>query len=202
MLIKVCGMKYASNIAALSKLKIDYMGFIFAKKSKRFIKHIPKSVPGKIKKAGVFVNNDIDELKAVAKRNELDLIQLHGDEDINYCSMLKNEGLTLIKVFRIDENFDFSLCTSFSEYSDLFLFDTMSNQYGGTGRKFNWDILNEYEGVTPFLLSGGISSEDHVKIQQIEHERFAGIDINSKFEIKPALKDINKINTFIKKVKR
>lgn len=201
MLIKVCGLKYAENIAELSRSDIDLAGFIFYQRSKRFVERIPISLPKQIKSVGVFVNKDIDDLIFTARNNDLDYIQLHGDEDQKYCFKLKGYGFKIIKVFRIDKSFDFKICGSFSDLSDFFLFDTKADVYGGTGKKFSWEILNDYKGETPFLLSGGISPEDHSAVKLINHNQFAGIDLNSKFEKEPALKDISKINIFIKKVR-
>jgi len=201
-LIKVCGMREVENIRDVSSLEINFMGFIFFRGSKRYIEQIPVDIPAKIKKVGVFVNHETEELIETAKKNSLDYIQLHGDEDKNYCLKITAEGFKIIKVFRVDEDFNFELTKPFEEVSDYFLFDTKAKDYGGTGKKFNWAILQQYQGSVPFLLSGGISGDDHVQINNIRHKRFSGIDLNSRFEIKPALKDFEKIYSFINKVKR
>jgi phosphoribosylanthranilate isomerase len=201
MLVKVCGMKYEANISELSKTDIDFMGFIFYEKSVRYTENIPVSVPEHIQKVGVFVNKDISELKEIANTNQLDYIQLHGDEDAEYCKNVKNAGLKLIKVFRIDESFDFNQCKPYSELAEMFLFDKKVKKYGGSGKKFDWDLLHKYREKVPFLLSGGISPEDHTLIKDMEHEYLTGVDLNSNFEKEPALKDVDMIKTFIKNLK-
>lgn len=204
MKIKVCGMRDAENISELIKIKPNYIGFIFYSKSKRFVKNFPDiAIPSEIKKIGVFVNEPIDEVLKKIEMYKLDGVQLHGDESPKYCNQLLNSrgkliknNLEIFKAFSIDDDFDFSKTTPYLSHCSLFLFDTKGDEYGGNGKKFNWKILEKYKHNKPFLLSGGILKEDANEINKISHKAFAGVDINSGFELKPALKNINYINEF------
>ncbi|WP_111706533.1 phosphoribosylanthranilate isomerase [Lutibacter citreus] len=200
MKIKVCGMRDAENISELIKLKPDYLGFIFYGKSKRFVTNFPEiEIPSEIKKVGVFVNESIDNVIEIVDENKLDAIQLHGNETPEYIEELKVlliRKVEIFKAFSIDDNFDFSRTDAYQKVCDFLLFDTKGKDYGGNGVKFNWQVLDNYKGETPFLLSGGISKKDAEGIKEISYKAFAGVDINSGFEIKPALKNINDIKEF------
>ncbi|MDV7185810.1 phosphoribosylanthranilate isomerase [Lutibacter sp. TH_r2] len=200
MKIKVCGMRDAENISELVKLKPDYMGFIFYGKSKRFVSDFPQvEIPSEIKKVGVFVNESFDEVIEIVEKNKLDAIQLHGNESPDYCEELKVlmiRPVEIFKAFSVDDNFDFSKTLAYQKCCDYLLFDTKGKEYGGNGVKFNWQVLDNYKGETPFLLSGGIAKVDAAEIKNISHKAFAGIDINSGFEIEPALKNIKDIKEF------
>lgn len=200
MKIKVCGMRDAENISELINLKPDYMGFIFYDKSKRFVANFPEvEIPSEIKKVGVFVNESIDKLIEIAEENNLEAIQLHGNETPKYIEELRVRlirNVEVFKAFSVDDNFDFSKTDAYQNVCDYFIFDTKGKEYGGNGVKFNWQVLENYKGTTPFLLSGGISQNDAKEINKISHKAFVGIDINSGFEIEPALKNITKIKKF------
>ncbi|PHQ57030.1 MAG: N-(5'-phosphoribosyl)anthranilate isomerase [Lutibacter sp.] len=202
MKIKVCGMRDSNNIFELIKLKPDFVGFIFYKKSKRYIVDFPQiKFPKNIKKVGVFVNESIKEIFKKRKLYQLDCIQLHGNESYQYCKELRNselvsEDFEIIKAFSVDENFNFDVTKPYEKVVDYFLFDTKGKDYGGNGIKFNWEILQEYKGDIPFLLSGGITKEDVIKIKNIKHYAFEGIDVNSGFEFEPGLKNIDDIKEF------
>ena len=202
MKVKVCGMSDPQNIDDLSKLKIDYVGFIFYSKSKRFFNSdIRISTPKNIKRVGVFVNEELDTVVNKARKHDLNYIQLHGGENLQYCEELKTKtNLKIIKVFSVDEKFDFKQTEKFEKLSDLFLFDTKTEQYGGSGRKFNWNILSKYQGKTKFFLSGGISEGDIEDIQNIKHSSLYGVDVNSGFEIDYGLKNIPMIKSFINQI--
>lgn len=206
MKVKVCGMKYNDNIDQISKLKPDYMGFIFYKNSSRFVNDILitsqiKKFPKSIKKVGVFVNETSSEIENISKKYELNYIQLHGDESPLFCNQLKEKKLKVIKAFQMDDSFDFSILNEYKEHVDFFLFDTKSNGYGGSGKKFNWNVLSNYSHKIPFFLSGGINEKDVSEIKKIKTLNIEAIDINSCFEISPALKNIPKISEFIKRIK-
>ncbi|MFT4697741.1 MAG: phosphoribosylanthranilate isomerase [Flavobacteriaceae bacterium] len=206
MKVKVCGMKYSENINQVAMLNPDYMGFIFYKKSSRFVNEIVmtsqlKKLPKSIKKVGVFVNETRSEIETISKKYKLDLIQLHGDESPVFCENLKEGKLKIIKAFQIDDQFNFSLLNEYEGTVDYFLFDTKSKSYGGSGRKFNWSLLSNYSYKTPFFLSGGINEKDISEIKKIKTLTIEAIDINSCFEISPALKNIPKVSEFIKRVK-
>jgi len=197
MKIKVCGMRDAENIQSLFALKPDFIGFIFYNKSKRFVADFPQvNFPKGIKKVGVFVNENIDVILDKVKKHQLNVVQLHGNETTEYCAKLHHYKLEIIKAFSVDENFDFNSILAYENSCNYFLFDTKGTNYGGNGIKFNWEILKKYRGNVPFLLSGGISKNDIEEIQKIKHPAFEGVDINSGFEIEPALKNINKIKEF------
>ena len=197
MQIKVCGMRDKENISGLLALKLDYIGFIFYDKSKRFVADFPQiEIPSSIKKVGVFVNETIKEIIEKANKHTLDFVQLHGNETPEYCSALSAKKIKIIKAFSVDENFDFSATKLFEKHVSLFLFDTKGNNYGGNGIKFNWELLQNYSGKTPFLLSGGISKNDSEEIKKFKHPSFLGIDINSGFELEPGLKNIKEIKEF------
>jgi len=200
MKIKVCGMRDANNILELIKLKPDYMGFIFYEKSKRFVTNFPEvKIPSEIKKVGVFVNETIDKVIEIAEKYKLEAIQLHGNESLEYIEeliVLLIRKVEIFKAFSVDDTFDFSKTDAYQKACDFLLFDTKGKDYGGNGVKFNWQILENYKGTTPFLLSGGISKVDASEIKKISHKAFVGIDINSGFEIEPALKNIANIKEF------
>jgi len=201
MLLKICGLKYPENIQAVSDLKPDFMGFIFYPKSPRYAEPLDNAVlnslPATIKKIGVFVNEDLENILTIAYKYKLDGLQLHGAELVDMCRELKKLGYLVIKAFPIAETYNFKVTKSYEGVCDYFLFDTKTEAYGGSGLKFNWKMLNEYTGDTPFLLSGGIALDDAEAIQKIEHPKFAGIDLNSKFEVKPGLKNISLLKDFI-----
>ncbi|MDO9595485.1 MAG: phosphoribosylanthranilate isomerase [Lutibacter sp.] len=197
MQIKVCGMRDKENISGLMTLKPDYIGFIFYNKSKRFVTDFPQiEIPSSVKKVGVFVNETIDEIIEIVKKYKFDFVLLHGDETPDYCEKVALQNIKIIKAFSVDENFDFSAIKPFEKHVALFLFDTKGKNYGGNGIKFNWDLLQNYKGKTPFLLSGGITKNDAEEIKKMKHPAFLGIDINSGFEIEPGLKNIKEIKEF------
>lgn len=198
-------MRNMENIESLLALNPDFVGFIFYDQSKRFVKDFPEiPFPKSIEKIGVFVNASIEELLEKIENYQLDGVQLHGNESSEYCEellqslALKLPGVrvTLIKAFSVDESFEFNLTKPYQLSCDYLLFDTKGKNYGGNGVKFNWGILENYHGETPFLLSGGISKEDVAEINKFKHKAFGGIDINSGFEIEPGLKNINEIKKF------
>ncbi|MCF8324183.1 MAG: phosphoribosylanthranilate isomerase [Leadbetterella sp.] len=205
--IKVCGMRDSQNILALAELQPDFMGFIFYEKSARFTgdildKKTLKSLPKNIKKTGVFVNEKFEILLKTCKEFNLDFVQLHGNETIGLCEKLKSEGLKIIKVFSIDNSFDFAETTPFETFIDYFLFDTKADGgYGGHGKTFDWQILDNYTGEKPFLLAGGISLENLEDLKKIRNMNFAGIDVNSKFEISPANKNIEALKELFEKIR-
>ena len=205
MLLKICGLKYTENILAVAALKPDFMGFIFYPKSPRYAEPLDSRVlaalPATIKKIGVFVNEDIENILTIAYKYKLDGLQLHGSELVDMCRKLKKLGYIIIKAFPIAEAYNFKVTKSYEGVCDYFLFDTKTEAYGGSGVKFNWQMLKEYTGETPFLLSGGIAADDAEAIQKIEHPKFAGIDLNSKFEDKPGLKNISVLKEFIRNFK-
>lgn len=193
-------MRDSENIRAIEQTKADLMGFIFHPKSPRFVASLPEYMPKKQKRVGVFVNASLEQILAKAQKFSLEYIQLHGDEPPAFCSELKNRGLKVIRAQRIANADDIIRAESYN-MADLMIFDTKTELYGGSGKKFNWQLLENYKGCVPFLLSGGIRSDTFEEIKAFFHPHFAGIDLNSGFEISPALKDVGKLNNFIEKIK-
>lgn len=200
LLIKVCGMKQPDNIARVAALGPDLMGFIFYEKSPRYAGHLDPAVvrglPAGIKKVGVFVNASSETILAKAAAYGLDYVQLHGDESPEFAGRLQSEGLKVIKVFRIAQSPPPDMA-DFAESAELFLFDTDTKAYGGSGKQFDWELLRQNEIPRPYLLSGGIGSEDAGKVAQIDLPGMIGIDVNSRFETEPGQKNIELLQKII-----
>ncbi len=196
--IKVCGMKYPENIRELSSLDIDFMGFIFYNKSSRYIDKYPGDLDfAGIKKTGVFVDSEYKYIKSKINEFKLDFIQLHGNESPDFCSDFKQEDVMVIKVFRVDNEFDFDICKEYLPVTDLFLFDAKGKKPGGNGVVFNWEKMQEYKLEKQFLLSGGIGINHTNKLKDFYHPQCIGFDINSGFESAPGVKNIELIKRFI-----
>ncbi len=195
-------MRDAANIQAISNLKPDYLGFIFYPKSPRYvgldfalenIVHLPQH----IKRTGVFVNATEQEIAEAVKKNGLNAVQLHGKESVELCIKVKQKGVEVIKAFQIDEDFDFDTLKPYSDVCDFYLFDTKTKAYGGSGHKFDWEILEKYDNHKPIFLSGGITVDDVEDILNLQHKNIYAVDINSKFEKLPALKDVELVREFV-----
>ena len=199
--VKVCGMRDAENIREVEALGIDMMGFIFYPKSSRYVSARPAYLPQKCKRVGVFVDEDIENIKKIADDYALDFIQLHGHESPDFIRMLKFKvsgfRFQVIKAFNIAIKEDLDATTPYEGLVDYFLFDTKGPSVGGNGEKFDWSVLEAYNGDTPFLLSGGIGPDDAERILDYHHPKCIGIDLNSRFEIEPGIKDITKLKTFL-----
>lgn len=201
-LVKVCGLTDLQNIREVQEAGADLFGFIFYPPSPRYVgarqgSLNPETLPEKLRKIGVFVNPLLKDVEEGVRDFDLQGVQLHGDESAEFCRVLKESGLMLIKAFAPDKNFDFGRTKAFAAFCDYFLFDTPTPEKGGSGLKFDWELLMKYEGDTPFLLSGGIGPEDAPEIRSFEHPAFAGVDINSRFEIRPGFKDTGHVKKFI-----
>ncbi|WP_316797402.1 phosphoribosylanthranilate isomerase [Pedobacter agri] len=200
--LKVCGMKFAANIAAVASLQPDYLGFIFYEKSPRFISDVSaeliKYIPSEIKTVGVFVDEDLETVEKKVNLYQLKAVQLHGSESPEYYRALKStfSGVEVIKAFGVDENFDFAVLNNYSAIVDYFLFDTKTKAHGGSGKTFDWKILESYKLNKPYFLSGGIDLEHATAIAGIEDKRLYALDINSRFEIDSGVKDVEKIREF------
>ena len=197
-LIKVCGMRDAENIREVEALGIDLMGFIFWPKSSRYVSERPSYLPKKCKRVGVFVNEDIEQVKHIAADYALDYIQLHGSESPGYVQQLHD--WQVIKAISVSSRDDIATFKDYEGLVDYFLFDTKCTCMGGSGQQFDWSVLDSYDGNTPFLLSGGIGPDDAERVKAFHHGKCIGVDLNSKFELSPALKDINKLQEFIKEL--
>jgi phosphoribosylanthranilate isomerase len=196
MKIKVCGLRDAENIEAIAALKPDYMGFICYENSPRFIAdmdaEVLKELPEHISKTAVFVNETADHIEDLVARFGFDTIQLHGSESPEFCAQFKG-WVTIIKAFGVDDNFNFDQLEAYQNSVDYFLFDTKTPVHGGSGQTFDWSILDKYTLDIPFFLSGGLSLENLPAIKQKQHPAFYAVDLNSRFEIEPGLKDINRL---------
>ena len=186
-------MREAENIRELSALQPDYMGFIFYPQSKRYAGEPEAEIPLLIKKTGVFVNEPAQSILEKVARYKLQAVQLHGDETSEVCRMIKESGTEVIKAFGVDEKFDFSVLDDYEETVDYFLFDTKTVGYGGSGRSFNWKLLERYTLSKSYFLSGGLNPENIKELLTINDERFYAADLNSGFEIQPGMKNITEI---------
>ena len=193
-------MREAENIREVEALGIDMMGFIFWPKSSRYVSERPEYLPKHVKRVGVFVNEDPEQVKQLAADYRLDYIQLHGQESPEQISHLSplTSHLSIIKAFNIATAEDLLQTQPYEGLVDLFVFDTKGKSVGGNGEKFDWDVLDAYHGSTPFLLSGGIGPDDAERVNAFHHPKCIGIDLNSRFELAPGLKDINKLKEFLK----
>ncbi len=196
MIVKVCGMRNADNISAVDALGIDMMGFIFYPRSPRYAVSKPDYLPG-CRRVGVFVDADVPRMLDVAKRWRLWGVQLHGSESADVCRALRERGLRVIKAFGVGSGLPAGL-GAYEGTCDMYLFDTACKQHGGSGKKFDWKVLEAYQGATPFLLSGGIGPDSVDALNVFSHERWAGIDLNSAFELSPGLKDVARLSEFLK----
>jgi phosphoribosylanthranilate isomerase len=200
--LKICGMREPENISGVTALSPDYMGFIFYKGSKRYIggldPQLVHKVPEGIKATGVFVNEDLDAVVQAARDYKLSALQLHGEESPAYCLQLKDNlpGVEVIKAFGIGADFDFETLIPYSGKADYFLFDTQTVEHGGSGKRFDWSLLKAYTGTTPYFLSGGIGLEHAMELTAIHDPRLYALDVNSRFEIEPGLKDLDKLTDF------
>lgn len=201
-IIKVCGMTNGENIRQTEELGVDFIGFIFYPRSPRFLFEMPTYLPVRSQRIGVFVNESKDNILMYADRFGLDYIQLHGNESPEFCHNLQAAGMKLIKAFSIATPRDLSSVPAYEGLCQYYLFDTKTPQYGGSGNQFDWTLLNRYTGNTPFLLSGGINQYSAAAVRNFHHPRLAGVDINSRFESSPGLKDIGRIQTFISELRR
>ena len=219
MKLKVCGMKYEDNIKQVAALQPDYLGFIFYDKSARDFDadNIPE-LPKSIKKTGVFVDADLDFVIEKINKHKLQAIQLHGKESPEYCDALRHaelvsashdenlkqvqvdKKLEIVKVFSIIDEFDFSVLKPYEGIVDYFLFDTKGKLPGGNGYTFDWNVLNNYPSTTPFFLSGGLGLNEVEDIKEFSKSKASkycyALDVNSKFEIEPGLKNINELKIF------
>ena len=193
-------MREADNIRAVEALGIDMMGFIFWPKSSRYVSQRPDYLPKRVKRVGVFVDENPEQVKRLANDYGLDYIQLHGHETPEVISYLRTPALPhprILKAFNISTAEDLLQTQPYEGLVDCFLFDAKGKSVGGNGEKFNWDVLDAYQGNTPFLLSGGIGPDDAERVNAFYHPKCIGIDLNSRFELSPGLKEVAKLKEFM-----
>lgn len=202
MKIKVCGITTVEQLQALQDMGVDYAGMIFYEKSKRYIggelsnrKSEVKSLS--ISRVGVFVNAEMEVIQQAINEYGLTAVQLHGDETDEFCLDLMDK-VEVIKVFRIADQKEIdALVAPFQEVCHYYLFDTETAAYGGSGKQFDWQVLAQAAINKPFFLSGGIGPEDVEKLKAFQHPYFYAVDVNSRFEIMPGIKDMKKLALFI-----
>ncbi|MGB5377484.1 phosphoribosylanthranilate isomerase [Muriicola sp.] len=219
MKIKVCGMRALENIEKVAALQPDYMGFIFWEPSKRYFQGSIPALASEILRVGVFVDASVEDILEKAIQMPLDLIQLHGTESAHYCAQLREKlalqpkdnqkpipNCQIIKAFSVGTSFDFDSLHAYEPYCDYFLFDTKGLLPGGNGSRFNWQLLSAYNSDIPFFLSGGIGPEDVPQLMEFLSSPMAqkchAIDVNSKFEIRPGMKNTEDLQNFIKKIRK
>ena len=198
-LVKVCGMTDGDNIRAVEALGVDLIGFIFYSHSPRFVSRVPSYLPERARRAGVFVDEGYDGIMRARDSFGLEYVQLHGSESPELGLRLRAGGVRVVKAFGIDADACVlpSTLRDWEDACDLYLFDTRTTACGGSGRSFDWRVLDGYGGSIPFLLSGGIGPESIGEVKSIEHKMFAGIDLNSRFESAPGMKDVSKLAAFL-----
>ncbi len=195
-------MREYENIQQLVEIAPQYIGFIFYEKSPRYVgeqldAELLLSIPKYIKKVGVFVNSNFDYILKAVRKYGLDWVQLHGNESPEFCRQLGSKGINMIKAFSIGPDFNFRQLHNYKPHCEYFLFDTQGASYGGNGQLFDWQLLNQYDNEKPFFLSGGIDLAHADLLPDLSHLNIHAIDLNSKFEISPGLKDIPKIKLML-----
>lgn len=207
---KVCGLTQLHQVQQLNDMGVEFGGFIFYAKSPRYVlNHLQlqqiKSFKGNLNKVGVFVNASEQEILDRVDDCGLYLVQLHGNETPKFCEKISNY-ITTIKAFRVDDNFPLAWqMKEYEEVVDMYLFDTAASGFGGTGLQFNWNILSQSPITKPFFLSGGIGANNISEITKFASlevgKNLFCIDINSKFEQLPGIKDLNLVRNFVSQVK-
>lgn len=191
--IKICGLRHPDNIREVLALHPDYIGFIFHPTSKRFVGSLDAGWVAGLsgaKKIGVFVDADIDDVRTAVGQYQFQAVQLHGGESPSYCAKLKDLGVEIIKVFGIGKQMDWAVVAGYEAVADYYLFDTRSDQHGGTGVRFDWTLLDGYRSTKPFFLSGGLSAENIREVLRLGDSRLYALDLNSRFETEPGMKNI------------
>lgn len=216
MIIKVCGMRAAENIRAVESLGVDWIGLIFSPESPRFVSQILSrggfipdysslaGQPRGCKRVGVFVDDMPQNIVTRVVNYQLDIVQLHGHESAVMIDNLRrtlvpdiSPGIQIMKALPVSSREDVERYKEYVGHVDYFLFDTKSPLPGGSGQQFDWSVLEAYDGDVPFLLSGGIGPDDAERVKAFRHPQFAGIDLNSRFETAPAVKDVERLRKFL-----
>jgi phosphoribosylanthranilate isomerase len=203
--IKVCGMRDPSNLEAVCTLAPDYIGYIFFRGSPRYVGEKPDkalfTIPANsMTRVGVFVNEELDVVRGIVHSGILDMVQLHGDESPEYCHSLASEGIRVIRSADAARH-DSGMMGSYLGAASLFLFDTPDRSRGGTGRKFEWNLLDGYRLPVPYLLGGGIGPGDAGAIKKMDRRWLHGVDVNSRFEVSPGIKETGMLEQFIKEIR-
>ena len=201
-IIKVCGMTDASNIRQVAETGVDWIGMIFWQPSSRCC-HDPgvaQTIPEGIQRVGVFVDEEVETIVRRTEECGLNRVQLHGRETATSIRQLRQrlpQGVEIIKAISILTLDDMALAKAYEPLADYLLFDTKCETVGGSGRQFDWSILNHYQGQRPFLLSGGIGPDDARRLAAFSHPQLAGYDLNSRFETAPGIKNVEALQRFL-----
>jgi len=203
--IKICGMREPDNIREVSGLKPDYMGFIFYPGSRRYAGSLSpadlKDFPESIDKVAVFVNASREGIISTCQAYSIRILQLHGDESPDLCQSFREEGFQVIKAFRVRQLLDLKEMDRFARACDFILLDTSGEGFGGTGIKFDWKQLQHYTLELPFFLSGGIAPGDADRIMDMDIAQLYAVDLNSRFESRPGLKNTGELENFIRRIR-
>ncbi len=206
MVFKVCGMREKANIAEVAALNPTMMGFILYDKSPRYVgvKELPET-PDDIMRVGVFVDAEMQYIVDMVNYHNLDFVQLHGTESVKTCEALRKADIGVIKAISVANEADIASAAKYADSVDCLLFDTKCEGHGGSGKRFDWSLLESYAALnieTPYMLSGGIDETMAEEINELaaKYENFAGVDLNSRFESEPAIKDVAKLSKFIEKL--
>lgn len=206
MQVKICGMRYADNIQKVAALAPDFMGFIFYPPSPRYCENFPeytvRNLPDSILSVAVMVDMDYDAIMGLVKRYGLRGAQLHGNESPELCRKLKSSGLFVIKAISVKDDESLSKVNAFSDSVDLIVLDTATKSKGGSGKKFDWDLLNNADIKIDYLLSGGIGPDDAKEVSALKHPHMIGVDLNSRFEISPGVKSVSQLKNFMEEINR
>ena len=202
LLVKVCGMRDAAALAAVAAHGPDFLGFIFAPKSPRFVgaalaPALVRALPASIWKVGVFVNETTENIVATAHRFGLAAVQLHGQETPAQCEELGEAGLLVMKAFSVGEEVDFTALLPYVPFCDYFLFDTKGAAPGGNGAIFDWQLLAAYNLPVPYFLAGGLGPEHAAELAALRLPGLAGVDLNSGFETAPGVKDAGQVGQML-----
>ena len=201
-IIKVCGMTDASNIRQVAETGVDWIGMIFWQPSSRCC-HDPgvaQTIPEGIQRVGVFVDEEVETIVRRTEECGLNRVQLHGRETATSIRQLRQrlpQGVEIIKAISILTLDALALAEDYEPLVDYLLFDTKCETVGGSGRQFDWSILNHYQGQRPFLLSGGIGPDDARRLAAFSHPQLAGYDLNSRFETAPGIKNVEALQRFL-----
>ncbi|TGE18279.1 phosphoribosylanthranilate isomerase [Hymenobacter elongatus] len=205
--IKVCGMKYAGNIADVAGLEPDFMGFIFHAGSSRFVgeeldETLLQRLPPELKKVGVFVDAPLDYITRQVARYGLSLAQLHGHETPEQCAAVQAAGVPVIKAFGVGSTFSLAQLSAYAPYCAYFLFDTKGPQPGGNGTTFDWELLRDYSLPVPYLLAGGLNLESAASLLALDLPGLYGVDLNSRFETAAAVKSVERLRPMVRQLRR
>lgn len=206
--IKVCGMRDAENIREIDAIEgVDMIGLIFWDGSKRYVAQKPEYLPVNAMRVGVFVDEEIEEVVAKVKEYELGIVQMHGDENLAYISELRKALVSadvkmpkIVKAIPVSSRSSVLKAMMWDGYVDGILFETPTNGFGGSGVSFDWSLLSSYRARTPFFLTGGIGPQSLEALKEFSHPEWIGVDLNSKFETAPGVKDVEAVRQFVKEL--